>query len=630
MKKTARSPQEPKSRLRSWFAAISAIFIILFASLVDVFILQNSMRIQWENVRAGLLAVNPLDVLFVAVIMACVWAVIGRLWWSVGVVSGLLVLLSIVNRNKLLMRQEPLFPSDRDFIGEIGFVASMVEGRTVLIAVLGVLALILVITLIGWIAGRWFPRPRLRRPEGGINKGFLAVRVVTFVLAGGLLVHSTSFNESPNLWRASYDAAGASWMPWDQVYNYRMNGVIGGFLYNMPVQPMDTPEGYDAAAMDEISERYAERADQINADREGSLDDVNVVFVLSESFTDPSWMEGFDLDTNPIPSIQQVMSESISGQVYANTYGGGTSTMEFESLTGEPVGLFRPQASSPYQMFVSDYDTYPSAVGAFNELGHHTVAFHAYNLQMYKRQDVYRTLGFDDVVDDAGMQHQERVQRNPYISDASAYDEVVHQLDSSQDPVFLNLVTMQNHGPYPDYYDDPIGNDAPGLTQLGQYARGLAHTDAATRGFLDELQSRDEETIVVFYGDHHPGIYDEETLAANDEAASVRTPYFVWNSKTNEAQPGAAITPAMLLPMVYESADAPVPPYIALLEDVRRSIPVLQHARTLDPQGQPVDRDNLDEPTQTLLDDLTKVQYDFSIGDRYAVDSMWPGAAEEH
>lgn len=625
---TARPAAAPRVR---WLALIGCVVLVIVAASVCAFLLQYSTRMEGEEAAQIAAATSPVGILLVAVVMTFVWSVIGRFWWSIGLVTGFALLLAVINRNKMELRREPVFPSDFDFLSESGFLLTMVDDNTVVSAILAVVVLVAAIMAIGWLAGRWFPRPRLRRPGGGLHRRFLGIRVGALVLTGGLLVHATSFNGPPNLWRGLYDAKGSDWATQSQLYNYRVNGFLGGFLYNMPTVPMDQPQGYNAEAMQGITDRYEERAAQINADREGSLEDVNVVFVLSESFTDPSWMEGFELETNPIPATQQIMSESISGQMYAGAFGGGTSTMEFESLTGQPVGLFRPQTTSPYQMFVSDYNTYPSAVGAFSALDHHTVAVHAYNLHMYKRTEVYKTFGFDEVIDDAAMQSQEHLERSPYISDEAAYGEVLHHVDGNDDPLFMNLVTMQNHGPFLDFYDDPIGSDIadPSRAQeIGQYARGLSHTDNATAAFLAELRSRDEETIVVFYGDHHPGVYNQEILDANEPEAQVRTPYFVWSSASNEVQPEAAATPAMFLPMVYEAADAPVPPYIALLDDMRHSAPVLQQDRTLDPQGRPLDRDNLDEQTENTLEDLTLVQYDFSIGQRYALDAMWPQAAD--
>lgn len=623
------SKSSPKKPLLRWLGFLLGVVVVVATAQFSAVWLQASVSEPEQTFAQLWEATKYIDVLVLIVLMAFIWAVLGRLWWTVGIVLALVLIVAEINRNKVELRREPFFPSDLDFISQIGFVSSMVDTKTIVWLIVGLIAAVAGVLGLSWLAERFFPRPRLRDKKGSWNKGFLATRIGVLLLTGALLFHAGQFNSPPNMWRSMYEADSPGWTTSSQLWNYRANGFMGGFLYNMPVDPMLEPEGYSEASMDTITQRYQKRADEINADRSKDIKDVNVVFVLSESFTDPSQMEGFELETNAIPKTQQTMSETLAGTVYSNSYGGGTSTMEFESLTGQPVGLFQPQVTSPYQMFVSKYDTYPSAVGAFSHTGHHTVAAHAYNLHMYKRSDVYETLGFDEVIDDSEMRESMHVQANPYVSDQSAYNEVLYQMDKSEDPLFMNLVTMQNHGPYGDFYTDPIGSDIadPGrAAEIGQYTRGLWHTDVATHEFLDKLKNQDEETIVVFYGDHHPGVYNDEILNANEPEAQVRTPFFVWNSKTNEAKRVPAVTPAMFLPLVYEAADAKVPPYIALLDDVRHTVPVPQHVRTLNFKGESIDRENLDDHSSQVLDDLTKVQYDFSTGQRYSVEDMWPGA----
>ncbi len=614
-----------------WTAVAGCLLVMVVASALCAFLLQASIRGDEDTFGALLQQTSPIDVLLIFVVMSFVWLVLGRFWASVGLVAVAMAILAVASREKLGMRQEPVFPSDLDFLGQAGFLLSMVSASTIAGLVVALLVIVVAILAIGRLAARRFPRPRLHRPEGGLNGRFLGLRVVGVVVTGALLVHATSFNATSNLWRSLYDARSSDWANSSQLYNYRVHGFMGGFLYNMPTEPMAQPAGYDEAAMDEVTQRYEDRAQQISAGRDGSLDDTNVVVLLSESFSDPTQMDGVALAEDPIPATRQTMAETLSGTMYSNSYGGGTSTMEFESLTGQPVGLFEPQASTPYQNFVADAHGYPSAVGAFEEMGHASVAIHPYNLHMYKRPQVYENLGFDTVIDEESIQEDAHIEGSPYISDASAFDEVLHQMDAADQPLFTNLVTMQNHGPYLGYYDDPIDvevADGSDDGQLGDYARGLSHTDAALQDFLQDLRERDEETVVVFYGDHLPGVYSDATRAQSDPLTSLQTPYFVWSSETNEAVEGGAATPAMFLPKIYEVADAPVPPYIALLDEVSRTAPVIQQELLLDPQGRPLDRDHLDDATRGLLEDLQLVQYDFSIGDRYSVDEMWPGAVQ--
>ena len=55
-------------------------------------------------------------------------------------------------------------------------------------------------------------------------------------------------------------------------------------------------------------------------------------------------------------------------------------------------------------------------------------------------RDPYRVFAYTT------MQERERIEDNPFISDRSAYDEVLHQIVGSEQPLFVHLVTMQNHG----------------------------------------------------------------------------------------------------------------------------------------------------------------------------------------
>ena len=61
----------------------------------------------------------------------------------------------------------------------------------------------------------------------------------------------------------------------------------------MPVAAMPKPPGYSKERMRQVVARYTGRARALDAHRTpGTLDDVNVVLVLSESFSDPTRLHG--------------------------------------------------------------------------------------------------------------------------------------------------------------------------------------------------------------------------------------------------------------------------------------------------------------------------------------------------
>lgn len=573
-----------------------------------------------------------LDTLVVWVVIGFLWAVLGRLAWSIAIVLTTAVVVAIVNLVKMQYREEPVYPSDRDFLGEPGFLTSMVSPLLLVAAVALVVAIFVAAIRLAARIERRYPRPRLRTLSRDHVLLLLGLRLGVGVLTGVLLVQAAQFNQPGNMWRGLYELRGNDWRYWSQKTNYRSNGFIGGFLFNMPIDAMRKPRGYDEAAMADVARRYTELADRINADRTGSLDDVNVVLVLSESFTDPTELDGFELGRDPIPRTRSRMASTASGHMLAQMYGGGTANMEFETLTGQSLGLFRPQMLSPYQMLVPEHDDYPSAVGWFHSQGHDAIAVHPYRVGMYKREQVYERLGFDEFIHDTTIRETDTIDENPYISDVAAFDEVLAQIDEHDKPLLVNLVTMQNHIPVDGNYDDPVpvsGTDEDQGKRIGQYARGLEHTDQALADFLDELEEGPEKTVVLFYGDHLPGIYGSSVKRDNDGIALYRTPFFIWSSEPAQNVPRALPTtsPAFFLPLLYDVADAPVPPYLAMLEEVHRHVSALQQGRLLDGSGEPAKESEIDARTAQLLDDMRLVQFDFSIGRRFALDAMWPGAA---
>ena len=95
------------------------------------------------------------------------------------------------------------------------------------------------------------------------------------------------FNSAGNPVKQAYERAGAGWVAWSQNENYRLNGFLGGFLFNMPSAPMPMPQGYTREVVLEVAGRYADEARAINEHRDPhALADTNIVIILGESFID--------------------------------------------------------------------------------------------------------------------------------------------------------------------------------------------------------------------------------------------------------------------------------------------------------------------------------------------------------
>ena len=127
---------------------------------------------------------------------------------------------------------------------------------------------------------------------------------------------------------------------------------------------------------------------------------------------------------------------------------------------------------------------------------------------------------------------------------------------------FLTGASMGNMGggvyPYVLY-------DLEGVDNLASYFRGLGYgthaihpaeaairrSDEDLRWLVDELNARNEPTIVAFFGDHQPGFADwlfEETFGKPVESASLeevqaryRTPYFIWANAAARGKYGGTL-----------------------------------------------------------------------------------------
>ncbi len=620
-------PGSPWSPLR-WALKASAAAAVLCTLVLELSQLIGASPHWWATTFLGTAFLA--DCLIVWLVMVVAIGLTNRVMLSIGLISAIVFMIAVANWVKLGIRSEPVYPSDVDFIKQPEFLTTMVSPQSLVLAVVVILAIVLASLL---IARRYERRlVRIWPAHLPLRKQVVAVgiRSVIVLFAIVLLANTAGFNYPGNAWRKVYDISGDRWRYWNQKTNYQAHGFLGGFLYNMPTTAMETPENYSPETMAAVAARYQRVADQVNKTRKGSLAKTNVVVVLSESFSDPTRLQGFQLAEDPIPRTRALMDRTTSGTMMTQLYGGGTANMEFEVLTGQSIGLFNPQLSSPYQMLVSSHDQYPSAVSWFAAQGHVPIAVHPYLTTMYKRQSVYQTFGFTDFVHDSTMAEAKKIDKGQFISDESAFDEVERRINASAEPLLVNLVTMQNHIPVDDAYSNPIpvtGVSAGQANRISNYARGLAHTDKALADFLARLKKSKEKTVVVFYGDHLPGIYDSDIRDTNGDLTIHQTPFFLWSNTGKEvADPQPVTSPIFFLPLLYQLADAPIPPYYALLERLHAQVPAIEQGRILNPDGNLVERTALPWKAQAVLNEAQLVQFDFSIGERFAVEAMWPGS----
>ncbi|WP_213179878.1 LTA synthase family protein [Enterococcus lactis] len=517
--------------------------------------------------------------------------------------------LGFANYMKMSYRQEPIYPDDLKMITEIGLLKDMTGTMlfTVILAAAGT-----VLGLFCWCMFRSLKKGRR----------FQLIRLTTLLVAIGLLGYISNFNNPDNLLRKAYNKT-ALWIPYSQKMNYYNTGFIGGFLYNLKVEPMDEPEGYSKAKIKEITEKYQKLADEKNKAVEE--ESPNIVFVMSESFSDPSRLNGVEVSGEPLADYYEVADQTYSGNMLSQNYGGGTANIEFEALTGFSMALFNAQLTTPYTMLVPKMDQLPSIVSALNAQSYQTTAIHPYNTSMYKREDVYQTLGFDQFISERTMTYTDTIENNPYISDESAYKEVMTLLKEEKAPQFIHLVTMQTHMPYNGKYDR-LGysaeiSDGSGTLDLENYLQDISYSSAALKQFTEELKNLSRRTLVVFWGDHLPGIYSDTIQAKNDKQTLHETQFLMFDSKgklEKQTTQDAITSPFYFAANLMEQTNQTTNGFYQLLLSLEQELPAFERELYYQ-NGQWYKEAQFNRSQQEIYDEYQLIQYDIVAGKQYSL-----------
>ena len=239
----------------------------------------------------------------------------------------------------------------------------------------------------------------------------------------------------------------------------------------------------------------------------------NVIFIMSESFSDFRVFDSLDIDSDIYSGFDSVGSEGYVGSCVVPTFGGYTTRTEFELLTGLPT--YAINTPSVPQNLLKKQDIIDTIPSYFKSLGYSTSYIHPFSKTFYDRDTLYTEYGFDELYfDDSMTVETENFRR--YISDESVFNQIKSVLQSNESPSYIFATTMQNHQPY---YDET----AEGADQLSYYLAGIKETSNQLREFTNWLKDFDEDVLLVFVGDHFPfftpddDVYDR--LGVSDDNA---------------------------------------------------------------------------------------------------------------
>ena len=494
-----------------------AWLLCLVLGLVLNFVTESMHR---HSLWGGILHIvqSPLPYLFNSLIIATVmsictlfkrryflWALTGAVFFGFGVANCIL----------LLLRVTPLEWADLQVVK----ISLITKYLNVFQIILIVVVILLAVAALAVFCIK-FPKKQVDYLKSGIATG-----VYTVVLVLSLFIfRSTGILLSQH----TKNLANA----------YKDYGFYYCFLCSVFDLGIDEPEIYTESDVDEIVSAVTAAAEnnQTVKDQAASVQGdepmPNIIFLQLETFFDVNHLSNVEFSENPIPNFSRLHSEYSSGYIGVPSIGAGTANTEFEIISGMSLEHFG-MGEYPYKTILQ---TEPSESICYNLSNHGYVnhAIHNNTATFYDRNLVFSNLGFDTFTSLEYMQDLE------YTATGWAKDNVLvgsinDCLDSTEGSDLVYTITVQSHGRYPSDYAGELPISAVGFCddkniskEFQYYINQLHEVDRFVGDLLELLESRNERTVVIMYGDHLPSFdISAEDLEGGD---LFQTEYVIWDN----------------------------------------------------------------------------------------------------
>lgn len=357
------TPQHPHKPFPGWvYGVLFVIFDIIVVTALEVGVSSSSTRVQLSSPIVGFGFVSKmwtdgnfvfvLNVILVALLYLMLLMLFNRFWTASIVILAVGIIVAAIEHFKVEIRYEAILPADLGFLGSnTGNMLTFIPAGahvTILVALGAFAVLLALILVLRHFDGR---KGRMIRTDNlSLNLTSRLILLLLPILVFALYcIHVSTTDSLANKFSR---ALGDTPSMWDSVYDAQRNGPLVAFTRQLNPKIMDKPSNYSEETMKKVAARYQKEAETINASRTNNLTDSTVVYVLSESFSDPSRVPGLKTNKDSMPNIRKIKAGTTSGLMLSSGYGGGTANLEYMGLSGLSMANFESSLSSPYQQLV--------------------------------------------------------------------------------------------------------------------------------------------------------------------------------------------------------------------------------------------------------------------------------------
>ena len=539
------------------------LILLLLYPIVTFYLLEWFTHNPWKTMKA---TPQVLNIVMFELVALLLFALFGRLHAALMTETLFFFLYGLVNYFVLNFRSVPIQPWDLFSISTAASVADNYEytlDKQALLVVIGFLVLLIL---------EFFCRYTLKKGTWKFRIPTAAVVCALLVAFGGMFHSDEIVQQKLRLYDKLFTPTTISFK----------NGTALAFVMELRYISVDKPAGYNADAAREELAAYAQPSEEPEKKP-------NIIVIMDEAFSDPAVLADFQTNEDYMPFMHSMMDgadNTVSGWLNVSVLGGNTANTEFEYLTGNTMA-FLPTGSIPYQQYIKAET--PSMASHLASLGYKTVAMHPYKATGWDRDKVYPDLGFQEM-------HFLPDYKNPllvreYVSDKSDFEKIIETYEKKEpgEPLFVFNVTMQNHSSYTESFDNfqpDITVEGANSTALNNYLSLMKLSDEALQELIAYFEGQEEETIIVFFGDHQPTNSVVEpvwklngkrnaTLTEEELSRRYKVPFIIWANYDIEETTGVETSANYLGFQTLQAAGLPLPAYFSYLAAFSGEAPVI-------------------------------------------------------
>ena len=457
---------------------IPSIFLSLFFIATVIFIVNSHYR--WTYFFAIALFV---------LLFSAMFAITGQWQRGLNFASVLFVVLMLFHRMKIHYYKQPLLISDFWLVTDWRNWETLLHYKGAIFGVLGLLGL-LGYAIFGW---------------SDVETASTGFRVFAAILAAtsfGLMWHYSKDPDATKVWLDSLPDDGR-----DVFLNLPMS--CRGVFFKVPEFEGNSQKFKEkmTALLNEKAESKTESAEKPDAEKP------DIVVCLQESTLNP---HQFDFDAETIPPFSMFNKQEDTAFVSplrVHTVGGATWKSEFAFLAGVPSTDFGALASGVFYSVVPHLQT--GFIKNLREQGYFCVALSPFTKGNYNAKPAYDHFGFDLMLQPQDLGYPASISKNLWhisSEEMMYYTKLILQkqhpsLENVQQPMFVYVLTMKEHGPYntnmPNHFNlasKRLGGKA--ISCLNDYIDRIDSLNEAIEGLNDYLKSRETPYVFGYFGDH--------------------------------------------------------------------------------------------------------------------------------